>query len=55
MVAAGLAGASPHMISASITAIGRVVFEFYRGSFGALIVQHIQQCCSIQATFLTTL
>ncbi|KAF8521281.1 NUC173-domain-containing protein [Hysterangium stoloniferum] len=28
MVAAGLAGATPHMISASITAISRLVFEF---------------------------
>lgn len=28
MVAAGLAGASPHMISASITAISRLVYEF---------------------------
>ena len=28
MVAAGLAGATPHMISASLTALGRVVFEF---------------------------
>ncbi|KAK7692600.1 hypothetical protein QCA50_004232 [Cerrena zonata] len=28
MVAGGLAGASPHMISASVTAISRLVFEF---------------------------
>lgn len=28
MIAGGLAGATPHMISASITAISRVVFEF---------------------------
>ncbi|KAI6040319.1 armadillo-type protein [Pisolithus marmoratus] len=28
MVAAGLAGASPHMISASVTAISRLVYEF---------------------------
>ncbi|KDQ21665.1 hypothetical protein BOTBODRAFT_26095 [Botryobasidium botryosum FD-172 SS1] len=28
MVAAGLAGTTPHMISASITAISRIVFEF---------------------------
>lgn len=28
MVAGGLAGASPHMISATITAISRIVFEF---------------------------
>lgn len=28
MMAGGLAGASPHMISASITAISRLLFEF---------------------------
>ncbi|EJD52438.1 NUC173-domain-containing protein [Auricularia subglabra TFB-10046 SS5] len=28
MVAAGLAGATPHMISASVTAISRLIFEF---------------------------
>lgn len=28
MVAGGLAGASPHMISATVTAISRLVFEF---------------------------
>jgi ribosomal RNA-processing protein 12 len=28
MVVGGLAGASPHMISATITAISRLVFEF---------------------------
>ena len=28
MLAGGLAGASPHMISATITAISRSVFEF---------------------------
>lgn len=28
MVAAGLAGTSPHMISATITAISRLLFEF---------------------------
>ena len=32
MVAAGLAGATPHMISATITAISRLVFEF-KGQF----------------------
>jgi len=31
MVAAGLAGATPHMISASITAISRLIFEFKDG------------------------
>jgi len=33
MVAGGLAGASPHMISATITAISRLVFEF-KGTIG---------------------
>jgi ribosomal RNA-processing protein 12 len=28
MVAAGLAGATPHMISGTVTAISRLVFEF---------------------------
>jgi len=28
MVAVGLAGASPHMISATVTAISRLIFEF---------------------------
>jgi hypothetical protein len=28
MVSGGLAGSSPHMISATITAISRLVFEF---------------------------
>lgn len=28
MIAGGLAGASPHMISATVTAISRLVFEF---------------------------
>lgn len=28
MVAGGLAGASPHMISATVTAVSRLVFEF---------------------------
>lgn len=32
MVAGGLAGASPHMISATITALSRLVFEF-KGMF----------------------
>ena len=32
MVAGGLAGASPHMISATVTAISRLVFEF-KGQF----------------------
>ena len=28
MIAGGLAGATPHMISATITAISRLLFEF---------------------------
>jgi len=28
MIAGGLAGASPHMISATVTAISRLIFEF---------------------------
>jgi len=32
MIAGGLAGASPHMISATVTAISRLVFEF-KGMF----------------------
>ena len=32
MVGAGLAGATPHMVSATVMAISRVVFEF-RGEF----------------------
>lgn len=28
MIAAGLGGATPHMISATVTAISRLVFEF---------------------------
>lgn len=28
MIAGGLAGATPHMISATVTAISRLVFEF---------------------------
>jgi hypothetical protein len=28
MIAGGLAGATPHMISATITAISRLIFEF---------------------------
>lgn len=31
MVAGGLAGATPHMISATITAISRLLFEFKGG------------------------
>lgn len=35
MVAGGLAGASPHMISATVTAISRLVFEFKGGYCGS--------------------
>jgi hypothetical protein len=39
MVAGGLAGASPHMISATVTAISRLVFEFKgRSSYNAYAV-----------------
>ena len=31
MIAGGLAGASPHMISATVTAVSRLVFEFKGG------------------------
>lgn len=33
MVSAGLAGASPHMISATITSLSRLIFEFHRSRF----------------------
>lgn len=33
MVAGGLAGATPHMISATVTAISRLVFEFKGAHF----------------------
>lgn len=29
MVSAGLAGSSPHMISATITSLSRLIFEFH--------------------------
>ena len=37
MIAGGLAGASPHMISATVTAMSRLVFEF-RGTLGSFLV-----------------
>jgi len=40
MVAGGLAGASPHMISATVTAISRLVFEF-KGTCPNLIDENI--------------
>lgn len=39
MIAAGLAGATPHMISATVTAISRLVFEF-KGN--TVIAEHLQ-------------
>ncbi len=39
MVAGGLAGASPHMISATVTAISRLVFEF-KGNHRELGTSH---------------
>lgn len=33
MIAAGLAGATPHMISATVTAVSRLVFEFKGNTF----------------------
>lgn len=42
MIAGGLAGASPHMISATVTAISRLVFEF-KGMFMCLQAYDIFQ------------
>lgn len=42
MVAGGLAGASPHMISATVTAISRLVFEF-RGEIVPLVLVNISK------------
>ena len=39
MVSGGLAGASPHMISATVTAISRLVFEF-KGTFRVEVVNN---------------
>ena len=36
MMAAGLAGATPHMISATITAMSRLIFEF-KGAFSTFL------------------
>lgn len=33
MIAAGLAGATPHMISATVTAVSILVFEFKDNTF----------------------
>lgn len=51
MLAGGLAGATPHMISATITAISRLVFEF-RGSHFSLTVAEPRVDLIFQATFL---
>ena len=50
MVSAGLAGSTPHMISASITAITRVLFEF-RQSIGAETMSDLVQTMDL---FLTS-
>jgi ribosomal RNA-processing protein 12 len=39
MVAGGLAGASPHMISGTVTAISRLVYEFRGRGFEATSYQ----------------
>lgn len=44
MVAGGLAGASPHMISATVTAISRLVFEFRGASVSLSISLHLTDC-----------
>lgn len=51
MIAGGLAGATPHMISASITAISRVVFEFK----GKLVVSRSHRCQSVSYVLLLPL
>lgn len=43
MVAAGLAGTTPHMISATITAISRLVFEFKGASLPSFCL--MPRCC----------
>jgi ribosomal RNA-processing protein 12 len=43
MMAGGLAGASPHMISATVTAISRLIFEF-KGSAYSYPANHISYC-----------
>jgi len=39
MIAGGLAGATPHMISATITAISRLIFEFKGLNFSPSVTQ----------------
>lgn len=43
MIAAGLAGATPHMISATVTAISRLVFEFKGTMISAEIANYIDE------------
>ena len=49
MVAGGLAGASPHMISATVTAVSRLVFEF-KGELKTLPV-HIASLIDLHFIF----
>jgi ribosomal RNA-processing protein 12 len=44
MVAGGLAGATPHMISATVTAISRLVFEFKSESLSVVRRRSINWC-----------
>jgi ribosomal RNA-processing protein 12 len=46
MIAAGLAGATPHMISATVTAISRLVFEFKGTMINTEIANCIDECLS---------
>src|ERR1700753_644193 len=52
MIAGGLAGATPNMISATITAISRLVFEFKGSLFCPLSHNPVQTCCSRRYLFL---
>ena len=47
MVAAGLAGATPHMISATVTAISRLVFEFKGTVISMEPLNPIDKCLSL--------
>jgi ribosomal RNA-processing protein 12 len=42
MVSAGLAGSSPHMVAASVTALSRLFFEFYSQLSSAVVVDLTQ-------------
>ncbi|KAJ9149284.1 Ribosomal RNA-processing protein 12 [Pleurostoma richardsiae] len=50
MVSAGLAGSTPHMISASITAISRILYEFH----GSLSEQTLSDLVQTMDLFLTS-